>query len=153
MVLSPLTPADIPEVMRLERLAGYDAFIGRWTAEEHTAEMASPDARYFGVRQGDDLTAFMILQQVRAPQVRLRRISVETPGGGLGTRMLREIMDWVFDNTPAEAFWLDVHVENGRARHVYEREGMTPDEGFDEVHQKMIIPRERWLELRRSVKP
>ena len=153
MVLTPLTLADMPEVMRLERLAGYDAFIGRWTAEEHTAEIASPDARYFGIRQGDGLIAFMILQRFREPQVRLRRIAVESPGGGLGTRMLREIMDRVFDTTPAEAFWLDVHVENDRARHVYEREGMTPDGAFDEVHQKMIIPRERWVELRRSVKP
>jgi len=148
MRLSPLSPADIPEVMRLERLPGYDAFIGRWTADEHVAEMASPDARYFGVRQGEALSAFVILQQVRAPQLRLRRISVEMPGGGLGTQVLREVMDWVFDNTPAEAFWLDVHVKNDRARHVYEREGMTPDGDFDEVHQKMIIPRGRWAALR-----
>jgi RimJ/RimL family protein N-acetyltransferase len=152
MVLSPLTPADIPEVMRLERLPGYDAFIGRWTAEEHVAEMASPDARYFGVRNGHGLAAFIILQRFREPQVRLRRISVGAPGGGLGTAMLREIMDWVFDNTPAEAFWLDVHVENDRARHVYEREGMTPDGAFDAVHQKMILPRERWAALR-AIKP
>jgi hypothetical protein len=148
MVLSPLTPADIPEVMRLERLPGYDAFIGRWEADEHVAEMASPDARYFGVRDGGGLKAFLILQQFRAPKVRLRRISVGTPGGGLGTQVLREIMDWVFENTQAEAFWLDVHVENDRARHVYEREGMTADGGYDEVHQKMILPRERWAELR-----
>src|SRR5215216_2640103 len=132
MVLSPLTSADIPEVMRLERLPGYDAFIGRWSAEEHAAEMASPDARYFGVRDGARLQSFLILQQFRTRQVRLRRISVGTPGGGLGTQMLREIMDWVFDNTPAEAFWLDVHVENDRARHVYEREGMKADGGCDE---------------------
>src|SRR6185436_12936985 len=118
MILSPLTPADIAEVMRLERLPGYDAFIGRWEADEHAAEMASSDARYFGVRDGGGLAAFLILQQFRTPQVRLRRISVGAPGGGLGTKVLREIMDWVFDNTAAEAFWLDVHVENDRARHV-----------------------------------
>jgi RimJ/RimL family protein N-acetyltransferase len=148
MALSPLTAADIPEVMRLERLPGYDAFIGRWEANEHAAEMASPDARYFGVRDGGGLAGFIILQRFREPQVRLRRIAVAGPGGGLGTQMLREIMDWVFDNTPAEAFWLDVHVENARARRVYEREGMTPDGPFDEVHQKMIIPRARWAEMR-----
>src|ERR671921_716212 len=62
MLLSPLMQADIPEVMRLERLPGYDAFIGRWEADEHAAEMASPDARYFGVRQGRRLAAFLILQ-------------------------------------------------------------------------------------------
>ena len=30
MPLSPLSPADIPQVMRIERLPGYDAFVGRW---------------------------------------------------------------------------------------------------------------------------
>ena len=147
-MLAPLTPADIPEVMRLERLPGYEAFIGRWEAEAHAAEMASPDARYFGVRDGEGLAGFIILQQFRQPQIRLRRIAVGAPEQGLGSRMLREIMDWTFDNTPAEAFWLDVHVENDRARHVYAREGMTPDGAFDEVHQRMIIPRERWAALR-----
>jgi hypothetical protein len=110
--------------------------------------MASPDARYFGVREGGGLKAFLILQQFRTTTVRLRRISVGTPGAGLGTQMLREIMDWVFENTPAEAFWLDVQVENDRARHVYEREGMTPDGGYDDVHQKMTLPRARWAALR-----
>lgn len=149
MTLDPLTPADIPEVMRLERLPGYDAFIGRWEADEHAREMASPDARYFGVRDGGGLAGFAILQEFRKPQVRLRRIAVDAPGRGLGAAMLREIMDWTFETTAAEAFWLDVHVENGRAQHVYAREGFVPDGAFDEVHQRMVVPRARWTELRR----
>ena len=65
MPLSPLSPADIPEVMRIERLPGYDAFVGRWDLDEHTAELASSDARYFGLRDGDRLGGFVILQKVR----------------------------------------------------------------------------------------
>ncbi|MBI1199423.1 MAG: GNAT family N-acetyltransferase [Phenylobacterium sp.] len=147
--LQPLAPADIPEVMRLERLPGYEAYIGRWEADAHAAEMASPDARYFGVRDGARLTGFVILQAFREPQVRLRRIALQTPGGGLGGRILREIMDWVFETTPAEAFWLDVHVDNARAQRVYEREGLTPQGMFDGMHRRMAIPRARWMELSR----
>lgn len=147
--LQPLAPADIPEVMRIERGPGYEAYVGRWEADAHAAEMASPDARYFGVRDGAGLTGFVILQAFREPQVRLRRIAVESPGEGLGGRILREIMDWVFETTPAEAFWLDVHVDNARARRAYEREGLTPDGQVDEVHQRMTIPRARWMELSR----
>lgn len=147
MQLAPLGPGDIPEVMRLERLPGYDAFIGRWEADEHAAEMASPDARYFGVRDGEQLRGFVILQKFREPSVRLRRIAVEGVERGLGTRILREIVDWVFGTTAAEALHLDVHVDNARAFHVYQREGLTL-EGVDNLHRLMSIPRARWAALR-----
>lgn len=145
--LSPLTPADIPEVMRLERLPGYDAFIGRFEADEHAAQMASPDVRYFGLRDGERLAGFVILQQFREPTIRLRRIAVAEPDAGRGTVLLRAIMDWVFEATPAEALKLDVALGNPRAKHVYEREGFEPY-GVDDVHHLLRIPRERWAALR-----
>ncbi|HEX7944278.1 MAG TPA: hypothetical protein VF495_06410 [Phenylobacterium sp.] len=43
MQLSPLTPADIPEVMRIERLPGYEASVGRFEADEHAEQMARED--------------------------------------------------------------------------------------------------------------
>jgi ribosomal protein S18 acetylase RimI-like enzyme len=147
-VLSPLAPADIAQVMRIERLPGYDAFIGRWEADEHAHEMASPDARYFGARDGDGLKGFVILQKFREPSVRLRRIAVDGVERGLGAQMLREVMDWVFETTPADALHLDVHVENARAQHVYEREGLVVQGQFDERHRLMEIPRARWAGLR-----
>lgn len=144
---SPLTPADIPEVMRIERLPGYDAFIGRFEADEHAAQMASPDARYFGLREGAGLTGFVILQQFREPTIRLRRIAVAEPDAGHGTALLRAVMDWVFEQTPAEALKLDVALGNPRARRVYEREGFE-QYGVDDVHYLLRIPRERWAALR-----
>lgn len=148
MPLAPLEPADIPEVMRIERLPGYDAFVGRWDVDEHTAEMASPDARYFGLRDGDGLKGFVILQKVCEPSVRLRRIAVDGVERGLGTGILREIIDWVFETTPASALHLDVHVDNARAHHVYVREGLAELGRTDAVHRLMEIPRGRWAELR-----
>ncbi|MFN3582397.1 GNAT family N-acetyltransferase [Phenylobacterium sp.] len=147
--LSPLTPADIAEVMRIERLPGYDAFIGRFEADGHAAQMASPDARYFGLRNGAGLDGFVILQEVRQPTVLLRRIAVAEPGGGRGTALLRAIMDWVFEETPAEALKLDVAVGNPRARHVYEREGFA-QYAVDDVHHFLKIPRARWASLRNA---
>lgn len=145
--LSHLSPADIAEVMRIERLPGYDAFIGRFEADEHAAQMASPDARYFGLRNGAGLDGFVILQEFRQPTVLLRRIAVAEPGGGRGTALLRAIMDWVFEETPAEALKLDVALGNPRARHVYEREGFAQYD-VDEVHYFLKIPRERWTARR-----
>lgn len=148
MRLSPLTTADIAEVMRIERLPGYDAFVGRWTADEHAAEMASPDARYFGLRRDGGLGGFVILQKFREPSVRLRRIAVDGVGRGTGTQVLRDIMDWVFASSDARALHLDVHVDNARARHVYEREGFVGQGLADPIHRLMEIPRERWASLR-----
>jgi GNAT superfamily N-acetyltransferase len=146
--LEPLAEADLPEVMRIERLPGYGDFVHPWGRAQHDAELASPDARYFGVRTGPGLAGFAILQDVRQPQVRLRRIAVGAPGGGTGTRLLRAVMDWTFGETAAEALWLHVAAENARARHVYEREGFAPVGRDDELHDRMRITRAQWKALR-----
>ena len=97
------------------------------------------------------LSGFVILQEFRAPTILLRRIAVAEPGGGVGTRLLRVVMDWVFDQTRAEALRLDVLPANARARRVYAREGFGED-GPAVIHGLphilMSIPRSRWAELR-----
>jgi RimJ/RimL family protein N-acetyltransferase len=148
MDLSPLTPADIPEVMRIERIPGYELVVGRFEADEHATQMASPDVRYVGVRDGDGLAGFVILQELDQPTVLLRRIAVSQAERGVGTRLVRGVMDWVFETTPARAMKLDVALGNRRAKHVYEREGFR-QYASDAVHDFLQVPRERWLELRR----
>jgi RimJ/RimL family protein N-acetyltransferase len=151
MALSPLTLTDIPEIMRLERRPGYEAFVGRWEADEHAAEMRSPDARYLGLREGNGLAGFVILQEFREPTILLRRIAVAEAGRGVGGRLLRSLMDWVFDETLAEGLRLDVLPANARARRAYSREGFT-EYGEADIHGLphilMSIPRARWAELR-----
>lgn len=121
--------------------------VGRFTAEEHAEQFASPDACYFGLRDGVRLSGFVIMQDIRAATVLLRRIAVGVPEHGFGTRLVRGVMDWTFETTRADALKLDVHVDNARARHVYEREGFTQYDA-DAVHHFMSIPRARWAELR-----
>ena len=143
-MLVPLTPGDIPDLLRIERLPGYDAFIGQWSPEEHAAEMASPAARYLGWRDGGDLTGFVIFQKFDQSTVRLRRIAVAAPGGGLGTTLLRAVVDWAFANTHAEAVDRHVRAGNDRARSVYAREGFIPSGEFEDDAEEMIVSRDRW---------
>src|SRR5512140_2200850 len=138
--LSELAPADIAEVMRIERLPGYEAFIGRFDADEHAVQFALPTTRYFGARTGAGLAGFVILQRLDQPTVLLRRIAVDGVERGTGTALLRAVMDWVFENTPAEALKLDVALGNPRARHVYEREGFVQYDA-DDIHYFLSIPR------------
>lgn len=145
--LSPLTPADIPEEMRIERTPGYDAVVGRFDTEEHASQMASPTVRYVGFRDGDGLAGFVILQELDQPTVLLRRIAVSQVERGVGSRLVRAVMDWVFQATPAAALRLEVSVGNPRARHVYEREGFREYDA-DAVHHFMRISRDGWTALR-----
>ena len=147
MDLSLLNPADIPEVMRIERTPAYEAVVGRFEADEHAAQMASPTVRYVGLRDGDGLAGFVILQELDLPTVLLRRIAVSRVEAGVGTWLVRAVMDWTFENTSAAAMRLDVALGNSRARHVYEREGFRHyDE--DDVHHFLNVPRERWAQMR-----
>jgi RimJ/RimL family protein N-acetyltransferase len=148
-MLTPLTDADVPEIMRIERLPGYDAFVGRWSAEEHAAERKSPQARCFAWREEGRIAGFVILQKFTDPMIRLRRIAVAEPGGGTGTRLLRAVVDWLFETTKAEAVDLHVRPENGRARAVYLREGFVSGGEGDPGHEMMILTREVWAALPR----
>lgn len=146
--LVSLTPADVSEVMRIERLPGYDAFIGNFTAEEHAAELASPDARYLGYRRGAGLAGFVIVQDFTAPTVLLRRIAVDEIGQGTGSALFRAAVDWIFASTGAEAVKLHVRPENHRARHIYLRAGFTRH-GDDPASEHLSVSRADWLGARR----
>jgi RimJ/RimL family protein N-acetyltransferase len=147
MPLSSLTPADIAEVMRIERLPGYEATVGRFEVDEHASQMARDDVRYVGVREGDGLAGFVILQDFDQPSVLLRRIAVSRQDGGIGSWLVRATMDWVFETTRAQALRLEVALNNPRGKFVYERQGFAVD-GADAVHHFLSIPRERWAASR-----
>ena len=154
-MLVPIANGDIPGIMRIERLPGYDAFIGRWSAEEHAAELAVPTSRYYGWRASDGrLAGFTIFQKFDQPVIQLRRIAIDTPGGGAGTRLLRAALDRVLETTPATAIDLQVRTDNARARRVYLREGFVPEgEGAPE-HDRMVLTRGAWAALpRRETRP
>ena len=147
MELDALAPADIAEVMRIERLPGYEATVGRFEAGEHADQLARADVRYFGLREAAGLAGFVILQELDQPTVLLRRIAVSQVERGVGTQLVRAVLDWVFVELSAEAVRLDVATGNPRGRHVYEREGFEAYDR-DDIHDLMRIPRERWRALR-----
>jgi hypothetical protein len=149
-MLALLTAQDIAEVMRIERLPGYDALVGRFEADEHARQMGLESVRYLGLRGGAGLLGFVILQALDQPSVQLRRIAVDGVERGVGGRLVRGAMDWVFGETAAEALHLDVYPHNARARRVYAREGLVEcGEAVihGEPHVLMSISREAWMAL------
>lgn len=121
------TGADIPAIMRIERLPGFDAFIGRDDADAHRAWQAGPDsAEYVWDREGA-VRGFALLTKLTNAHgtVQLKRIAVDAPGSGLGTLFARAVIDHVFTTYGAHRLELDTSTENARARHVYAKLGFV----------------------------
>lgn len=118
------TAADIPEIMRIERSPGYEAFVGQSDAAQHARYQEDEDSAEYVWEQDGRVAAFVVLEKLSTRHaVLLKRIAVATPEKGVGQAVMRAIMDLVFEDTPAHRLELDTSEENLRARHVYEKLG------------------------------
>src|SRR6187399_1821137 len=108
--------SDIPAIMRIERVEGYLRLVGRWDAEQHAAEIENPSSRYLVACGGTEIAGFAILQGIGSANqcVRLRRIAVGTPGCGVGSDLLRSVLQICFEDLAAHRVELFVFVENER---------------------------------------
>ena len=158
MSIEPATPADIPAIMALERGDGFETLVGRWSAEEHSAEMQKPSTRYFLMREDGEITGFAMVQGLGDShrKAHLRRIAVASPGAGAGSRLLSAVLDWLFSRTDVNRIDLDVYVENDRARRSYEKAGFQVEGRLRDFHRNedgsyrdmwlMSILRREWAE-------
>lgn len=131
--------ADIPAIMAIERTPGFEDVIGRWTDEQHAAEMAKESSRYFVLREDGDVTAFAILQNLNDPDLRvhLKRIAANAPGRGSGPRLLEHVLLWLFTETKTNRFELDLFVENERALRTYEKLGFEVEGHLRDYHRSV----------------
>ena len=160
MIVEPATPADIPAIMALERGEGFDELVGRWSADQHAAEMAKPSALYFIAREEGEAVGFVMIQGLGDGHGKghLRRIAVARPGGGAGTKLLHAVLDWLYANTDLNRLDLDVYVENERAKRAYEKSGFQLEGRLRDYHRNadstyrdmwlMSILREDWATTR-----
>ena len=134
------TAADIPYIMATEQLPGYDVLVAAWSADEHARSLARDDVAYFVLEGGDGAPAgFAILEGLDDVHhgIKLKRIALAAPGRGLGGAFLADLARWVFTQTGAARWWLDVFVSNERARRAYLRAGFRED-GL--LRQAYVLP-------------
>ena len=136
MEVRAATDADIPVIMTLERLDGYEPLVGRWEADQHAAEVKNPSTRYLVARDDNEIVAFAILQGVTTPHrcVRLRRIIARNPQRGIGSKFLRSVLDICFNELAAHRVELLVHLDNERARRVYAKTGFAEEGILRDLH-------------------
>jgi RimJ/RimL family protein N-acetyltransferase len=133
------TPADIPAIMAIERTPGFEDYVGRWSHEQHAAEMTKNSSRYFVRRESGDVQAFAIFQKIGDPDLRvhLKRIVASEAGQGAGSRLLQSALDWLYTETETNRVDLDLFVENERARRAYEKLGFLVEGRLRDYHRSV----------------
>ncbi|MDO8295905.1 MAG: GNAT family N-acetyltransferase [Caulobacter sp.] len=137
MALEPATPEDIPAIIAIETIPGYEVFISSWSAREHAAGMASLDVAHLVWREHGMVAAFAILEKLTDPNriVLVRRLGAARTDTGLGRRFIPALMDRVFETTHCNRLELGVSEENPRAQRVYHREGFHYEGTKREIHR------------------
>jgi RimJ/RimL family protein N-acetyltransferase len=131
-------PADIPAIRRIEADPRYDGLVGRWSQEQHEAEMALGTSCYFVLRAADGgVAGFALVQKLDDPDLKrhLKRIAVAEPGGGLGSMLLDGVLDALFEESDANRIDLDVFLGNERARRAYEKAGFALEGVLRDYHR------------------
>jgi diamine N-acetyltransferase len=124
------TAADIPQICTLERRPEFRTLVGSWPEDHHLQMLADPNAAYIVVEDPPgQIAGFAILRGLLSEHraVELKRIVIGAPNQGTGTRLLNEVADRAFGPYGAHRLYLDVFVNNDRARHVYETFGFRKE--------------------------
>ncbi|KQW30953.1 hypothetical protein ASE36_01260 [Rhizobium sp. Root274] len=140
LTLRRATEADIPFIMETERLPGYDEFIGRYSLEEHKAQLTNPGFAYLiGDDAAGESLGFVILMDLdrRDGNACVKRIAVASPEKGVGSQLLAKAVDVSFLEYPTHRLWLDVVRENTRAKTVYLKTGFI-EEGV--LREAALLP-------------
>ncbi len=120
-------PGDLLRVVEWEREAGTVEFIIPWKVERHAAALQNADIDHLMVATDAGTVGFVILAGLRDPNesVEFRRIVIAEKGRGRGhgRAAVRAVIQRAFGELRAHRLWLDVKVNNLRARRLYESEG------------------------------
>lgn len=128
---------DIDFIVAQEARSDFQSFIGRWSREEHTANLQDADQQYVIVEETEAI-GYAILRGLQSPHrsIELARFVISQPGQGLGRKALRQIITLVFEQHQAHRFWLDVFPHNARARHLYESIGFQVEGTLRDVEKR-----------------
>ena len=127
--LRPTMLSDLDFVQSVENDPANRPFITPWERMQHDAAIRFPDFRHFIIEGGQGLEAagFLILIgcKSRNQSLELKRMVVQSKGAGFGRAALRVAKKVAFDDLGAHRLWLDVKLNNARARALYDSEGFV----------------------------
>ena len=125
----PSTPADLLLILPAEAQGCAEGLIGQDTAEQHGEWMNDADVEHRIVLRDGREAGYIVLRGLagRDDSIEVKRICLTERGTGLGTAIFAALLPWAFEERGAHRVWLDVYVENTRARRLYERAGFREE--------------------------
>jgi RimJ/RimL family protein N-acetyltransferase len=128
--LRAATAADLDAILAAEGSSHARAFVGQDPRERHAAAIADParELLVIAAREGA-FAGYVLLAGIgnRDTGVELRRIVAARPGEGIGRPALERALDRAFATHRTHRVWLDVRVDNHRARGLYGSLGFRTD--------------------------
>lgn len=126
-MLRPATAADFPFIHGLAGRPDHAPFITDEDDAALAAYLADPGARLLIWEIGGVAAGLALFCEIGEPSgaVELRRLALDTTGGGQGRAFLRALLDYGFGTLGAQRVWLDASSENARAQALYQRTGFT----------------------------
>ncbi|MBQ7355001.1 MAG: ribosomal protein S18-alanine N-acetyltransferase [Clostridia bacterium] len=114
--ITPVTLADLPRLMELER----ESFSDPWSESAMAATLEIPVVRALAARRGEQIVGFVIAYLI-PPEGEIADICVATSerGQGIGARLLQALTE----ESDCTEFWLEVRASNLPARRLYEKQG------------------------------
>jgi RimJ/RimL family protein N-acetyltransferase len=128
--LRPTNVADLDFVVNAESDPDTSPFITPWSRDRHAIALGDPDiAHRIAEDQAQNPVGFVILAGLTNPDwnIEFRRIVVTRKGTGYGRSTVRAVKELVFNDPQAHRLWLDVKVQNARARALYKSEGFSEE--------------------------
>lgn len=129
MIVRRATLAELPFVMATERLDGYEKLVGRWEEDRHRQALAADNYAYFIAEVKDQPVGFAILRGWNAADrvTLIQRIAIAKPGHGIGTSMMKQIVDLAFRDSNVYRLWIGHFTDNVRAGRCYQSAGFKPE--------------------------
>lgn len=131
ITLQQADAAALPFILEAEAVARAQGFVSGWNEARHRRALAAPDTAYFLIAASDDghTVGYAIVcgLEPEPVNIELKRLVVTETGRGYGREVLRRMKSLAFDELGAHRLWLDVFVDNARARHLYVSEGFVEE--------------------------
>jgi diamine N-acetyltransferase len=122
--LRKTTENDLDYVLGAEHSKDNSPFVIPWRREQHLQALLDPNCAHL-IAEADKRIGNAILFGLRDPNrsLEFRRIVITDKNRGYGRTVVRMVKELAFDTYGAHRLWLDVKVQNYRARSVYEKGG------------------------------
>lgn len=134
------TDEDIAFIIATENKEEYQAFINRWTRDEHYQTISSSNKKHLIIENTKGIAiGYIILSGLDRPEtIEFTRITLNVTGKGYGTETITILCNYIFVRYNSQSIWLDVKEHNERARHVYKKIGFK-EVARNEVENLIIM--------------